>query len=187
VADSAGAGAAKKSAGVGTLGKTDLRGAHQTAASAGDDLQAKEAGKIAAAPLADALSADNRARAAPSELAAPASPLAKAEPTAGAKGGAPAPAARALQPQAMKVGMGTPEQQARMADLERRLKTATGDERKTLLLQKCELEASLQRGPDAVLTCSMVTREFPGTPEAKRAAEIARGFSVQLPTEAPER
>ncbi len=54
-------------------------------------------------------------------------------------------------------------------------------------MEQCELEASLQRGPDAVLTCSQVTREFPGTPEATRAAKLARGFSVQLPAQTDER
>jgi hypothetical protein len=48
-------------------------------------------------------------------------------------------------------------------------------------MEKCEIQASLQLGPDAVVTCSKVGQEFPGTPEAKRASDLARGFSVQLP------
>jgi hypothetical protein len=92
------------------------------------------------------------------------------------------------QPQAMmRVGAGSPEQQARLAEIQRKLVSAQGDERKALLMEQCELEAALQRGPDAVLTCSQVTREFPGTPEATRAAKLARGFSVQLPAQTDER
>jgi hypothetical protein len=89
--------------------------------------------------------------------------------------------------QSMRVGAGSPEKQARLAEVRRQLQTAKGDERKALLMERCEIEASLELGPDAVLSCSVVGREFPGTPEAKRAAEIARGFSVQLPAQAPER
>ncbi len=89
--------------------------------------------------------------------------------------------------QSARVGLGTPDQQARLAEIDRKLGSARGDERKALLLEKCELQAAAQARPDAVLTCSQVTREFPGTPEAKRAADIARGFSLQPPPEAPER
>ena len=89
--------------------------------------------------------------------------------------------------QSMRVGAGNPTKTARLAQVKQQLVAATGDARKALLMEECELEASLQRGPDAVLSCSKVTREFPGTPEAKRAGEIARGFSVQLPAEPEQR
>lgn len=110
-----------------------------------------------------------------------------APPLGGSPGVAGAMTSKA-QPQAMmRVGAGSPEQQARLAEIQRKLGSAQGDERKALLMEQCELEASLQRGPDAVLTCSQVTREFPGTPEATRAAKLARGFSVQLPAQTDER
>jgi hypothetical protein len=83
--------------------------------------------------------------------------------------------------QSMRMGAGSPEKQARLAEIGRQLESAKGDQRKALLMEKCEIEASLQLGPDAVQTCSMVSQEFPGTPEAKRAGDLARGFSVQLP------
>jgi len=83
--------------------------------------------------------------------------------------------------QSMRMGAGSPEKTARLAEVKRQLVTAKGDARKGLLMEQCELEASLQLGPDAVLSCSKVTQEFPGTPEAQRAGEIARGFSLQLP------
>jgi hypothetical protein len=98
---------------------------------------------------------------------------------------ASAPARNAAKPappaQSMRIGGSSPEKLARIAEIERQLKTAKGDQRKALLMERCELDASLQNGPDAVLSCSRVTQEFPGTPEAKRAGEIARGFSLQPP------
>jgi len=114
--------------------------------------------------------------------------VASEDKTASASGGAAsAPARNAAKAaptmQAMRMGAGSPEKQARLGEIRKELETATGDRRKALLLEKCEIEASLQLGPDAVLTCSMVTREFPGTPEAKRAGELARGFSVQPPAQ----
>jgi hypothetical protein len=132
----------------------------------GADAQAQQAAKIAAAPLADAVAAEDK--------------------DVGASGVASTTAARnAAKPaptvQSMRTGAGSPEKQARLAEIRRQLETAKGDQRKALLAEKCEIEASLQLGPDAVLTCSMVGREFPGTPEAKRASDLARGFSVQLP------
>jgi hypothetical protein len=87
----------------------------------------------------------------------------------------------------MRMGAGSPEKQARLGEVRKELETATGDRRKALLVEKCEIEASLQLGPDAVLTCSTVTREFPGTPEAKRAGDLARGFSVQPPAHSDDR
>jgi hypothetical protein len=130
------------------------------------DARTHEAAKIAAAPLADAVAGED-----------------KAVSNADAASGAPARTAAKPAPamQSMRTGAGSPEKQARLGEIRKELETATGDRRKALLLEKCELEASLQLGPDAVLTCSMVTREFPGTPEAKRASELARGFSVQPP------
>ena len=151
-------------------------------AGAGAPASPKDAAKVAAA--SDAVASAERT---PSELSSkaslPSKPLAKASPVAaGGKG-----TLQSIPMQSARVGMGTPEQEARHAEIHRKLETARGDERKALLMEQCELEASLQRGPDAVLSCSKVTREFPGTPEAKRAAEIARGFSLQLPSDAPER
>lgn len=130
------------------------------------DARTQEAAKIAAAPVADALAGeDKEVRSAEVASGAPARSAAK-----------PAPAM-----QSMRMGAGSPEKQARLGAIRKELETATGDRRKALLLEKCEIEASLTLGPDAVLTCSTVTREFPGTPEAKRASELARGFSVQPP------
>ena len=127
-----------------------------------DARAAQQAAKIAAAPVADAVMAEDK--------------------DVGASDTAVRNAAKpALPMQSMRVGGGAPEKQARLAEIRRQLETAKADQRKALLAEKCELEASLQLGPDAVLTCSMVTREFPGTPEAKRAGDLARGFSVQLP------
>jgi len=127
-----------------------------------EESRAREAAKTAAAPVADALAAADTVGA---------KPLAKAAPP----------------PAAMRVGLGSAEQQARLADIQRKLVNARGDERKTLLMAQCELEASLGRGPDAVLSCSNVAREFPGTPEARRASEIARGFSLQPPVQPADR
>lgn len=130
------------------------------------DARAHEAAKIAAAPVADAVAGeDKEVRSAEAAAGAPARTAAK-----------PAPVM-----QSMRMGAGSPEKQARLGAIRKELETATGDRRKALLLEKCEIEASLTLGPDAVVTCSTVTREFPGTPEAKRASELARGFSVQPP------
>ncbi len=130
------------------------------------DARTHEAAKIAAAPLAEAVAGED-----------------KAASTAGAASGAPAQTAAKPAPamQSMRMGAGSPEKQARLGEIRKELETATGDRRKALLLEKCELEASLTLGPDAVVTCSTVSREFPGTPEARRASELARGFSVQPP------
>jgi len=130
------------------------------------DARAHEAAKIAAAPVADSVVGED-----------------KAASNAGAASGAPAKTAAKPAPaaQSMRMGAGSPEKQARLGEIRKELETATGDRRKALLLEKCEIEASLTLGPDAVVTCSTVSREFPGTPEAKRASELARGFSVQPP------
>ena len=130
------------------------------------DARTHEAAKIAAAPVAEAVAGED-----------------KAASSAEAASGAPARTAAKPAPamQSMRMGAGSPQKQARLGEIRKELETATGDRRKALLLEKCETEASLQLGPDAVLTCSTVTREFPGTPEAKRASELARGFSVQPP------
>ena len=133
----------------------------------GGGSRAQQAAKIAAAPVAEAARAEDKAANADVASAAPARSAAKPSPTM----------------QSMRMGAGSPEKQARLAEIRKELETAKGDRRKALLLEKCEIEASLQLGPDAVLTCSMVTREFPGTPEAKRASELARGFSVQVPAQ----
>lgn len=135
------------------------------------ETRAREAAKIAAAPLSGALASSD---------VAPAGPLAKAAPADAAARAAPAQGA-------MRVGLGSPQQQARLAEIQRKLVSARGDERKALLMEQCELEASLGRGPDAVLTCSNVAREFPGTPEARRASELARGFSLQPPVQPDDR
>jgi len=150
-----------------------------TAPRSSEDLRAQDAAAVAAAPLNEAVARPDRG-AASADSAPP--PPAKAVHQEG-----PAPAAKGVPMQSVRVGSGSPEKQARLAEIRRQLQTAKGDERKALLLERCEIDASLQLGPDAVLHCSIVAQEFPGTPEAKRAAEVARGFSVQLPAEAPER
>jgi hypothetical protein len=124
------------------------------AAMRGADARAQQAAKIAAAPVADAVADQDK--------------------IIGASKLAPAM-------QSMRMGAGSPEKQARLAEIDRQLASAKGDQRKALLMEKCEIQASLQLGPDAVVTCSRVSQEFPGTPEAKRASDLARGFSVQLP------
>jgi hypothetical protein len=132
------------------------------------DARTREVAKIAAAPMAEAVAGEDKTASASGVAAsAPARSAAKPAPTM----------------QAMRMGAGSPEKQARLGEIRKELETATGDRRKALLLEACEIEASLQLGPDAVLTCSRVTREFPGTPEAKRAGELARGFSVQPPAQ----
>ena len=125
------------------------------------DPRAQQAAKIAAAPLADAVASQDKIV------------------VAGSAAGSASKPAPAMQ--SMRMGAGSPEKMARLAEIGRQLESAKGDQRKALLMEKCELESSLQLGPDAVETCSMVSREFPGTPEAKRASDLARGFSVQLP------
>ncbi len=159
------------------------------AAGSAEEVRAQDAAAVAAAPLNEALAKSERGRA--SADAESASPTGSLPPAPSAKkDGAAAPAAPAskVRPmQSMRVGSGSPEKQARLAEIRRQLETAKGDPRKALLMERCELEASLELRPDAVLSCSNVGREFPGTPEAKRAAEIARGFSVQPPAETPER
>jgi len=129
----------------------------------GTDARAQQAAKIAAAPIADAVASQDKIVGAVSSNAAKSASK-------------PAPPM-----QSMRMGGGSPEKQARLAEIDRQLASAKGDQRKALLMEKCEIQASLQLGPDAVLTCSMVSQEFPGTPEAKRASDLARGFSVQLP------
>ena len=132
----------------------------------GVDARAQQAAKSVAAPLADAIASEDK-------------DVGAAATTSGA---AARNAAKPVPPmQSMRMGAGSPEKQARLAEIRRQLETAKGDQRKSLLMEKCEIEASLQLGPDAVGTCSTVAREFPGTPEAERASEVARGFSVQLP------
>jgi len=74
---------------------------------------------------------------------------------------------------------------SRLAEVRRSVVQATGDQRKALLLEQCRLEASLELRASAVGTCSQVAREFPGTPEAQQAVDLARGFSVQPPSPAP--
>jgi hypothetical protein len=100
----------------------------------------------------------------------------------------------AARPSASEVAVGTatptvqalrpadrPPKAARLDQVRGEVGQATGDHRKALLLEQCRLESELQMGPAAVQTCSQVAREFPGTPEAKQATELATGFSVQLP------
>ncbi|HET6982132.1 MAG TPA: zf-HC2 domain-containing protein [Myxococcaceae bacterium] len=130
----------------------------------GEEGRIQEAARVAAAPMADAVASEDKALSTAKTSAKPAPMM-----------------------QSMRVGAGSPEKTARLDEVKRQLTTATGDVRKGLLMEQCELEASLQRGPDAVLSCSKVTQEFPGTPEAQRAGEIARGFSVQLPAKQQER
>jgi hypothetical protein len=154
--------AMKKQAG----GRVDSR--EKTPVPAPSSPPAQQAAKIAAAPLADAVASEDK------DLGA----AGAASSTAARNATKPAP-----EMQSMRIGARSPEKQARLAEIRRQLETAKGDQRKGLLMEKCEIEASLQLGPDAVVTCSMVGREFPGTPEAKRATELARGFSVQLPAQ----
>jgi Putative zinc-finger len=140
------------------------------AANSGDDLARLQTGKVAAAPRADTMASEDKAAAVADAVSAPA-----ASP--------PAKAAKPVPPmQSVRVGAGSPDKQARLTEIRRHLETAKGEQRKGLLLEKCEIEASLELRTDAVLTCSTVSREFPGTPEAKRASDLARGFSLQLPT-----
>src|SRR5262249_18887761 len=168
--------AKKQSAGTGSLDAARLRTTAQQTLSVSapaprgsEAARAAEVAKVAAAPLSDAMATQ-----APSAYGGKA-----AAPVAESKAGA-------VQPQAVRVAKpGSPEKQARLDEVVRKLQTATGDGRKALLLEECELEGSMGRGPDAVLTCSQVARDYPGTPEAARASEIARGFSVKLPESAP--
>ena len=99
----------------------------------GADARAQQAVKIAAAPVAEAVGAEDKAASADVASTAPARSAAK-----------PAPAM-----QSMRMGAGSPEKQARLAEIRKELETAKGDRRKALLLEKCEIEASLQLGPDA--------------------------------------
>ena len=190
----AGVPASPKGPATGHLGSAGLDQSARQAPAVAAARAPQDAARLAAAPAADAIASAERTRSeASSEASQPGKPLSKASPAAsGGKGATPVtpspPAGlRSIPMQSARVGMGTPQQEARHAEILRKLETARGDERKALLMEQCELEASLQRGPDAVLSCSKVAREFPGTPEAKRAAEIARGFSLQLPSDAPER
>lgn len=130
----------------------------------GEEGRAHDAARMVAAPITETVASQDKALGPAKTASKPAAPM-----------------------QSMRVGAGSPEKVARLAEVKRQLTTATGDARRPLLMEQCELEASLQRGPDAVLSCSNVTREFPGTPEARRAGEIARGFSVQLPARQEER
>jgi hypothetical protein len=74
---------------------------------------------------------------------------------------------------------------SRLAEVRRSVVEATGEQRKALLLEQCRLEAGLELRASAVGTCSQLAREFPGTPEAQQAVDLARGFSVQPPSPAP--
>jgi hypothetical protein len=156
-----------------------------------DDVQAQDAARAVAAPVGEALASAERGKAAPGDLTQPqpSRPLAKsaAPPAMKAAANVAAPVSRSLPVPAARAGLGSPDQQARLAEIVQKLETATGDERKALMMERCELEAKMERRPDAVLSCSKVTQEFPGTPEAARASQIARGFSVQPPPQAPER
>jgi len=191
-------GSAKKSGAPSGADDKNLEGAARQAPSAATPparaLRAEEAAKVVAAPMSDAFASADGARV--SGVSAPAKPMAKSTPAASAgKAAVASPAPGALDPQAtnavqsgpMRSHLGTAEQQARLTEVKRKLETATGNDRKALLMEQCELEAAMMRGPDAVVSCSAVTREFPGTPEAARASKIAQGFSLQLPLEAPER
>ncbi len=180
--------AAKKSVRVGHREQNGLHatpGQAPTPASA-EELDAQSAGANAAAPLNEALAKSERGHASADVQPAPPTKALRQPAPAESKGAAAAPAATGLKVapmQSMRMGASSPEKQARLVEIGRQLETATGDQRKALLMERCEIDASLQLGPDAVLHCSVVGREFPGTPEARRAAEIARGFSVQLPAE----
>ena len=144
-----------------------------------DDVRAHDAAKAVATPVAEALASAERGRVS-SDLAPlqPSRPVAKTSPIKGAAN-VTEPMSRSLSMPAARAGLGSPDQQARLAEIVQKLETAKGDERKALMMERCELEARMERRPDAVLSCSKVTQEFPGTPEAARASEIARGFSVQ--------
>jgi hypothetical protein len=156
-------------------------------------LRAEEAAKVVAAPMSEGFASES---ARVTGVTTPPKPMAKSTPAASAgKAAAATPAPGAVDAQAkntvqsgpVRTQLGTAEQQSRLAEVKKKLETATGNDRKALLMEQCELEAAMMRGPDAVVSCSAVTREFPGTPEAARASKIAQGFSLQLPIEAPER
>jgi len=101
---------------------------------------------------------------------------------AGAKGAVVARSANALAENAAgKAGEDRPAQLKRLVEVRRSAAQATGDQRKALLLEQCRLEAKLELRASAVGTCSRLAREFPGTPEAQQAIDLARGFSVQPP------
>jgi hypothetical protein len=148
--------------------KQRMNGAEIAAAAApaalGKDIAADEAaGPIAAArpsaPAAGALESTAVARSSASGVA----------------GGTATPTVQPLRP------ADRPPKAARLDQVRREVGQATADHRKALLLEQCRLESELLMGPAAVQTCSQVAREFPGTPEAKQATELASGFSVQLP------
>jgi len=193
---SSGAGGLKKSAGPEKSGADAFHqvppGSSAPAASppplvaraSADDVRAQDAARAVATPVGEALASAERGKAATtSDLTPPqpARPVAKTMAPAAPKGAANAaePTSRSIPMQAARVGLGTPDQQARLAEIVKKLETSKGDERKALMLERCELVARMGRGPDAVLSCSQVTQEFPGTPEAERASKIARGFSLQ--------
>jgi len=80
-----------------------------------------------------------------------------------------------------KAGDDRAAQLNRLVEVRRSAASATGDQRKALLLEQCRLEAKLELRASVVGTCSQLAREFPGTPEAQQAIDLARGFSVQPP------
>ena len=156
-------------------------------------LRAEEAARVVAAPMSDAFASAENSGASGVTTAKPTANSLSASSAGKAAAATPAPGAvdphakSAVQSRPVRTQLGTPEQQARLAEVKKKLETASGNDRKALLMEQCELEAAMMRGPDAVVSCSAVTREFPGTPEATRASKIAQGFSLQLPLEAPER
>jgi hypothetical protein len=125
------------------------------------------------APGAGAL--ESTARSSASGEGAPGSNAAARPSASDVAAGTATPTVQALRP------ADRPPKAARLDQVRREVGQATGDHRKALLLEQCRLESELQMGPAAVQTCSQVAREFPGTPEAKQATELATGFSVQLP------
>ena len=137
--------------------------------------RSKAAADAMAAPLAGAIASTER------QVAANATAPADKDAPAETKVAAPGAAKPVAQTEALRTAQPPPEQKARLAEIKRLLDTAKGDERKALLLERCQLEAALELRADVVVTCSAVSREFPGTPEAAKASELARGFSVQLP------
>jgi hypothetical protein len=135
-----------------------------TAPNAGTGSAARAVSNAQKARTASEASVDKKQRMNGAEIAAAAAPAALGEDSKPA--GALRPADR-------------PPKVARLEQVRREMVQAAGDHRKALLLEQCRLEAELQMGPAAVQTCSQVAREFPGTPEAKQATELASGFSVQ--------
>jgi hypothetical protein len=143
-----------------------------------DKKQRMNGAEIAAAAAPAALGEDSKPAGAMAGDVAQGAALGKAGSALGTAGSATGTATATVQPLRPA---DRPPKAARLEQVRREVVQAAGDHRKSLLLEQCRLEAELQMGPAAVQTCSQVAREFPGTPEAKQATELASGFSVQLP------